>query len=498
MIVRLAGRTRIGSVLFTQDGRTMLIVTGAKAMAFDLKERKPVTLGGNLSHLVDGRAAFVDSNKLVHDCDQDYKAGTSRDTFKMCESTFPEGLPVNDFKIGYQWLEPITRGNHVLIGPFKESAAMLSDPSTGTASAGFKLNSLDVYDQTLATENEAGGVTVGELGGQHMESVELPVGPMYDVEAANFSPDGRFLAFSGPARSSIWDLNTQKRVALMRPFRAVRLTGDNLMFAQYKETSQRPGQNYQIDLKTGKASEGAKFAIDQFQRGDVLVTFQPLDKSGDVGSNVNLQVADAITGAQLWMRHFPHEAPVVRQDEDGTLLMITDLLDEAAVQESKRAGAKLVKSSDNRSEWVNQGLLIEAVDSHTGEIKRAVQVPERAGGGDEQRTANLFGDYLVVRGIANNSVIYRVSDGVRTGAFYGRAIAGDGKLGLIAATNRDQDVIVYDAAAGKELKRVTLDHMPRAARFIPARNALLVFTASQRVYTIDLPAPAHVETATAK
>jgi DNA-binding beta-propeller fold protein YncE len=87
---------------------------------------------------------------------------------------------------------------------------------------------------------------------------------------------------------------------------------------------------------------------------------------------------------------------------------------------------------------------------------------------------------------------------VRTGAFYGRAIAGDGKLGLIAATNRDQDVIVYDAATGKELKRMTVDQLPRAARFIAAKNALLVLTANQRVYTIDLPATGRAEGAQAK
>jgi hypothetical protein len=90
-------------------------------------------------------------------------------------------------------------------------------------------------------------------------------------------------------------------------------------------------------------------------------------------------------------------------------------------------------------------------------------------------------------------VIYRVADGVRTGAFYGRAIAGDGKLGLIAATNRDQDVILYDAATGKELKRVTVDQFPRAARFVAEKSALLVLTANQRVYTIDLPAVGHAE-----
>jgi WD40 repeat protein len=487
VIVRNGGTMHVGTVTYSQDGSTVLILCGARALAFDLVERKPISLGNDLNRLIEGRAAFVDSKKLVFACDWEYKAMSSRDTFKMCETTFPDGMPLNEFKIGYQWLDPITRGDHVLIGPFKDNAAMLAEPSTGKATLGFKMDSLDIYDQYLATENERGGVTVGELGGQNMESVELPPAEMIEMQAAGFSPDGRFLAYSSKARSSIWDLKTQKRVSLMRPFRAVRFNDQDIMFAQYTETHQRPGQNFQIDLKTGKASEGAKFAIDQFQNGDVLVTFQPFEKTGDTSRNIDLQIADTTTGAALWSRRFPHEAPVVRQSEDGALLFIMDLREGTAEPETKHAGPKFVKSSDTRYEAVAQGLLIEVLDSHTGDLRRAIQVPERPGEWSSPRTAAVYGDYLVVHGIANNSVIYRVSDGKRLGAFYGRVIAGDGELGLLAATNRDQEVIVYSAADGKEMQRMTVDHWPRAARFIRDRRALLVLTASQAVYPINLP-----------
>jgi WD40 repeat protein len=494
-VTRVASASRLATVTYSQNGQYMLVVAGTKSLALDLVDRKPIDLGKDLAQLVDGRIAFVDSDKLVFDCDQDYKAGSSHDTFKMCETSFPAGLPVNTFKIGYQWLEPVSRGNHVLIGPFKENAAMLTDPSNGTASAGFKLNSLDIYDQSLATENDRGGLTVGDLGGQHFESIELPVSPMHGVESATFSPDGRFVAYSGNVRSSIWDLQTKKRVALMRPFRAARFNDQDIMFAQYKEAQQKPGQNSQIDLKTGKVAEGAKFAIDQFQRGDVMVTFQPLEKSGDTTKNITLQIADTATGTQLWSKRFSHDVPDVWQSDDGPLMFQIDLSDDTATEEIKHAGGRLLKASDWKNDWYSIGQLIEIVDSHTGEIKRMLQAPERHGNGGYQIWSTLYGDYLVVHGAYNNSVIYRISDGMRLGAFYGRAIAGDGKLGLIATTNRDQDVTIRDAKTGKQLKQVTVDHFPLAARFIAEKNALLVLTAAQSVYTIDLPAAGQAETA---
>lgn len=499
-ISRFANEPGIGNVVYSQDGHVMLVITGTKVMAFDLVNRKPISLSKDLGHMVQGSTAFVDSDKLLFNCDWESKEGSTRDTFKMCEATFPDGLPLNNFKLGYQWVAPVTKGNHVLIGPFKDAAAMLVDPSNGKASAGFKLDSMDMFDQVMASENERGGVTVGELGAKQMQAVELPVSAMPRVEAAAFSPDGHYLAYSGKSRSSLWDLEARKRIGLMRPFRSIRIDEQDRMFAQYPPSQLKPGQNNRLDLATGEATDGTKFEIEAFQYSDVLVKFQPIEKTGTIRSNINLQITDPATGAQLWTKHFAHESPMVRQTDEDTLIFIWDLMSMTASDEMVHLGAKLVKTSDRKSEWVPQGLLVELVASQTGELRRAIAAPERYDGESsaDRRGATLYGDYLVVRGNYNNSVIYRVSDGVRTGAFYGRAIAGDSKLGLIAGTNRDQEVIFYEAATGKELKRVTVDHLPRAARFIPAKNALLVLTASQRVYTIDLPATPHGESAAGK
>jgi hypothetical protein len=104
------------------------------------------------------------------------------------------------------------------------------------------------------------------------------------------------------------------------------------------------------------------------------------------------------------------------------------------------------------------------------------------------RSAALYGDLLAVRGNSNNTVVYRTTDGARLFSFAGRALEGDAGLGLIAASNEPQDVTIYEAASGKELRHVTLDNNVLAARFIPATKQLLVLTATERVYTLDLPA----------
>jgi hypothetical protein len=58
---------------------------------------------------------------------------------------------------------------------------------------------------------------------------------------------------------------------------------------------------------------------------------------------------------------------------------------------------------------------------------------------------------------------------------------------MIAATNRPQEVVLYETSTGKEVERVTLDNSVLTARFIPERRQLLVLTATQAVYALDLP-----------
>jgi hypothetical protein len=142
--------------------------------------------------------------------------------------------------------------------------------------------------------------------------------------------------------------------------------------------------------------------------------------------------------------------------------------------------------------------LTELVDSHTGAVLRQVISPEGAvngwgknprahvSGTQDNRYAQVYGNLVAVYGNQNNTVVYDAKTGARRMAFWGRAIAGNTDLGLIAATNRDQEVMVYDVTTGKELLHVTVDHMVEAAQFVAAKKQLLVVTSAQRVYMLNL------------
>ena len=169
------------------------------------------------------------------------------------------------------------------------------------------------------------------------------------------------------------------------------------------------------------------------------------------------------------------------------ILFVMDRRSLTGASEASRNRKVLVHTSDDIKRLLGeQGTLIEVVSTRTGVVEHAIAAPQLASNRREERTAGLYGNLMAVYGNSNDTSVYRVSDGTRLLAFFGRALAGDDRLGMIAATNRPQELTVYDVANGRMLMSVLLDENVLAARFVPERKLLLVLTASQHVYQLSL------------
>jgi hypothetical protein len=58
--------------------------------------------------------------------------------------------------------------------------------------------------------------------------------------------------------------------------------------------------------------------------------------------------------------------------------------------------------------------------------------------------------------------------------------------GLFCVSNRDDELVIYDAATVRELKHFTFPTRVRFAQFLPARKELLVLTGDQKVHAISM------------
>lgn len=466
---------------WSPDGRYFVAASGTAAMAYDLKDHTTVHLGGALSNLAQERFAFVGSDKMVSTCDWSTKVGTASETFTMCYTTFPGGQNLGKFQLPRGWLASVTGAERLLFGPLANAAAVLLDPAAGKVDEDFREEMVDVLGDEVAAEAADGGIAVGKLGG-NLQRIELPVTPLTGIEASAFSPNGRYLALSDRARAAEWDLATGRRMAVTSPFRAVAIDDSGNLQAALIDHEIVPSSDPDIDKLTHKYVSSLTPLGDPLQFGTIRVRFKPLSPQQVMNDDVRMEAYDAATEAHLWSQTFLAQVPkMVEADGDKTLYVMD--------RESRSVNGKLVHTSDLPRQLINpRGTVVEIVSNRTGNPEHALfapQLPVQTAQGDE-RTAGLFGSLLAIYGNNNDTTIYRVSDGTRLFTFFGRALAGDDSLGMIAGTNRLQELNLYATAHARQLAHYVLDQAVIAARFVPESKQLLVVTASQRLYRIDL------------
>lgn len=485
--LRAVDERRQASVAWSQDGRYFVASSGTANVAFDFQEQKKVKMGNALGNLVESRMAFVDSDKLAFECDWGTKAGGPADTFKMCFTTFPSGFPLNTFTMGRTWLSSLTKSPLVLTGPAEGAAAALFDPATGKTDASFPLDPADMTGGTLAREAFEGGIETGQLGGT-MEKAPVPITPLDSLETAYFSQDGHYLAVSDRGRGAVWDVTTGSRVALTGPFRNANFDDHGKLEARIHDHELKPARHGVIDRRIGKVAPTLQWQTEQIQYGSVLVDYKPFLPEQMVDREVTIEAADAASGAPLWSRKFKWSAPAILQpDSDRQLLLVADRESQTGGDEADHHRKMVLRTSDQIHEFQERGFVVELLDPRTGVPQRIFVAPELPGRGRDERSANLFGDLLTIYGNFNNTVVYNAKTGQRLMAFFGRALTADSTLGLVAATNRPQEVSIYDVNSGKKIESVNVDNYPLAARFVPQTRQLLVLSATQRVYRLNVP-----------
>jgi hypothetical protein len=92
----------------------------------------------------------------------------------------------------------------------------------------------------------------------------------------------------------------------------------------------------------------------------------------------------------------------------------------------------------------------------------------------------------LVDGTLDSTSVYRFSSGSRIGEVFGKIVAQDPASGLFCVSNRDNDLVIYDAATLHERKHFTYATPVAFAEFLPAGKELLVLTDDQKVHRIRM------------
>jgi WD40 repeat protein len=463
------------------DGRYLLVQKWGKLVTYDFTTRQPVNLSGKLKDLGQHRFTFLGS-------DQVFVVGDVKDKmFKASTISFPEGRVTGENVIGMVGMWPVTKGKFLKIGPLKDYPIGIYDPSTKNILAAWKGTAIDVWDTQFAGENATGTLALSPLSGK-VQNVALPLGALPHGRAAAFSKDGKYLVFSLRSRAAIWNVETGKQEKLVRPMRSAWFDEKDRLFSQDPKFQDYEAEEVEVDWNPYSPKVLSKYDEKVFQRRDLDVEFKPMGKEKDTDRHVTMQVKKMGATAVLWSRDFPKDRPVVWPAEGEMMLLGWDLQSDTAKTEVK-SNARLQQEAGSFS-IAKKGLLLESVNATTGKMVSQVVLPEidLTHGWNDERFARLSGEYVVAEGEHGNTAIYRMDTGKKAGEFFGVPVASDAECGLIAAVNRESEMLIVDEKTGKELQRFTLGSPVLAARIAGDKEKrLMVLTADQVVHRLPLP-----------
>jgi hypothetical protein len=168
---------------FSADGNIVILSDYSDKVAFDLRTREQIPLGGGLKGGINGAYAFLGNNKVFG-----VNTFTNHGTGVF---SFPDGKQLQTISFVANALESVSSGNYVLSYDVNEYAVGLADLSAAKFILASKAPSMDVYDSVVLNENADGSVVLHKLGGDSNTEPE-PAGAV-----AAWLPLGRWPA-SGP------------------------------------------------------------------------------------------------------------------------------------------------------------------------------------------------------------------------------------------------------------------------------------------------------------
>ncbi|MGA7340852.1 MAG: M48 family metalloprotease [Terracidiphilus sp.] len=479
VIGALAG-VKMAEMEISPDGKYLLVAVGDRVLAYDLENRREISLGGKLKGISETKMAFVGPDDL-------FMTGELKsDRLRRGQVfSFPDGKPLKEIEIGDQDVEGVTAGQMLVVSPLEDYTVGIVDLNDGKFVGASKLSTMDAWGDWIAAEDPMGGLEIARSGVAGVVRIPLPLGPLPNARAAAFSPDGKFLTVSMRNRAAIWDLETGLQVRLLRPFRSVWIDGDDRLWGQFPKFAKRDAQELRTALAQDDAKDLGKFDDLDLQYRDLQIRFTPMGKDKITDRHATMEVKKMETQTMAWTRDYPHEAPVCWPAEDNRLVLAWDLSTAGAKDELKNRPQLLEQAEALKDH--KKGLLLETVVPETGAPLEQVALPEvdLSGGWNDERFARVSGEFVLVRGEHGNTVIYRLDTGAKVGEFFGAPVATDAGSGLIAARNREDEILLVDERTGKELERFSLGSPVRLARIVGG-NTLLVLTADQVVHRLPV------------
>lgn len=478
-------------------------------LAVDLTTLKPVSTGGELKKVTRRPFIFVAPDKILG-----MMPNAVEDSGVF---SFPQGKRLSKFPFSAEEMKLTGNPNYVIVKPLLGAMMGVFDLEKGMVVNGMNKADATLWNDLMIYELASGSVRIAKVEYDPAQkffkstpvgTVEIPVGAMRSLTAANVSDNMEWLAISSKTRGAVWDLSSGERKMHVRGFRSAiiapngKAIGDfpplapanhSLVFMNaatnevtpLREMPEKGARQYGrfVMLRQSLKQPKEKEAKDKKDEKPPIAAPAELSDEESLSREVRFELRDAINDKLVWNKEFPKQAPKFFFDEySGRVIFYWDLGSEAgkARLKDEPALAERARQMGNK----NDDYIVEVYDAFAGKSV-GVLLLETGQGSFDIESGFSEGNWLVLHDDNNRVLIYSIKEGELRHRFFGTNAAMNPSQQQVIVENYPGELTLYDLATGNAQSRLRFKTGAAFVRFTLDGKKLLVLTSAQIAYAFD-------------
>ena len=449
-------------------------------LVYDFQAKAPVSINRNAKNLMKGGFVFTGPDRLV--------AFNAENSSRSAIIGLPAGNVVQQLAMFSGRLEAATKGNYLFVRPFQapKYGVGVMDVAKGQVIKASPQSAIDIYEDVFVAERVTGELALyGMTESTPRVAVTLPRSLLGRLRASAVSNDLRYVAVSERSRGALWDLTKGDRIGQVpNGFRGAHFDSDQIFVADFTKFNNEGRWLVRVDPRQRQASGVIAVKEDLAeQHGAFLLVTTPIVKN-DVREGATLDMRDAKTGKSLWTKSFPKGDPDVFVESSSSTSVFMWPVSAQTVRDEVRKEPALAKRLAALKE--KQGdYFLQVVDARTGAARGALFL-ETGKGSFDVEDVFAVNDWVVIADSSNRVIVYSLSTGAPKGHVFGSRATVGAAAGLICVENGPGRVRLYDLATLQMREELTFAHAVSLSAFSPDGKRLLVLTADQTAYVLDV------------
>ncbi len=476
------------------------------AVAVDLPTLKQVDIGGDIRKVAARPYVFLDSERIIGATEAKLEAGGI--------FSFPGGKRLQKLSFGAEEVGNTTEANFVTLKPLVNATIGVYDISKNQVVAAMNKNDIAVWRDLMAFESVSGKIVLRQvkyeaketLDGTDVGSVEIPVGSMSDMRAAEVSDDFGWVALSSKTRGGIWNLKTGERAMFTRGFKAGVVDNQGNSVANFPKLLEEKNSLALLNAATGQGRpirELPEFGVRQYGRFLLIRTSTKEKDSRESAGNkpqfalsedeqaelklrgdVKFELKDWMQDKVIWTREFKGRVPRYSFDSySGRLILFWRVASEegkARLKEDPALKANAEKLGNKEGDY-----LIETVDAYEGKTVGNLLL-ETGKGSFTVFSGQSEREWLVLNDSEDRLLVYSLNDGMLRHRFFGSHAAINPRQNQLIVENFPGEVTLYSLDTGDKIAEFVVKGSVSFARFSLNGTRLFLFSDSQIGYAVDL------------